>query len=177
MSLFACLVLSATAAVSAMQRALDTAATWTMERQLPGASRTLVSSGTVTCHVGQGILWQVAEPFASSVEMTTNAMIFVDEDGRRVKNLDELPHYADIRAATDAFAAGKKDAFDGVFSIEETVCDDGGWKVVLTPEISAIRQLVEKVEILGASLPTNAVLTTGKGGRSTIRFKELERVR
>lgn len=177
MSLLATVLLAATPAVTAMQRSLNADAEWTMERTLPGSSRTLVSRGTVTCRAGEGILWRVTEPFESSVEMTTNAMIFVDEDGRRVKNLDELPHYADIRAATDAFAAGKTDAFDGVFEFTETVLDDGGWKLTLKPGISAMRRLVASLELTGAALPTNAVLTAGDGGRSVIRFKEKPRER
>lgn len=170
-------VLLAVSAVTALQRALDSTAEWTMERKLPGSGRTLVSSGDVRCRAGEGIVWTVREPFESSVTMSTNAMIFVDEDGRRVKSLDELPHYADIRRATDAFVAGKTDAFDGVFEIEESHLPDGGWRLVLTPEISAMRRLLSSVEVSGAALPTNAVLRTADGGCSTIRFRGTPRVR
>ena len=107
------------AALSALQKAMDSDAEWTMARQLPGASRTLESRDTVSCRTGKGIVWAVKEPFESSVEMTPNAMIFTDEDGRREKSLGELPHDADIRKATDAFVAGNTNAFDGVFAVTE----------------------------------------------------------
>ena len=164
-------------ALSAMQKAMDADAEWTMARQLPGSSRTLESRGTVSCRIGKGIVWTVKEPFESSVEMTTNAMIFVDEGGRREKPLAKLPHYADIRKATDAFVAGNTNAFDGVFSVTERTLPDDGWAVTLVPEVSAMKQLFTSVELSGAALLTNAVLKTRGGGQSVIRFKELPRVR
>ena len=169
MSLFSGLFLAASAAVAALQAALDSRADWTMMRRLDGSDRVLVSSGTVACTAGQGIVWETAAPFAASVAMTTNSMVFVDEEGRREKSLDELPHYAEIRAATDAFVAGKTNAFDGVFSVCETALPDGGWKLSLVPAVSAMRRLITEVELTGAALPTNAVLRS-PGGVSTIRF-------
>lgn len=170
-------MLASTTALSAMQKAMDSDAEWTMARQLPGSSRTLESHGTVSCRTGKGIVWTVKEPFESSVEMTTNAMIFTDEDGRREKSLGELPHYADIRKATDAFVAGNTNAFDGVFSVTERRTADGGWTVTLVPEVSAMKRLFTSIELSGAALPTNAVMKTGDGGQSVIRFKERPRVR
>ena len=166
-----------TTALSAMQKAMDSDAEWTMSRQLPGASRTLESRGTVSCRTGKGIVWTVKEPFESSVEMMTDAMVFTDEDGRREKSLGELPHYADIRRATDAFVAGNTNAFDGVFAVTEKSFADGGWTVTLVPEVSAMKRLFTSVELSGAALPTNAVMKTGDGGQSVIRFKEHPRVR
>jgi len=169
---FCSALLLATSSLSALQTALNSDATWAMERTLPGAARVLRSSGEVSCKIGRGIVWKVKEPFESSVEMTTNAMVFVDEDGRRVKSLGELPHYADIRRATDAFAAGDAKAFDGVFSMSEQELPDGGWKLVLKPDVSAMERLFASVEVSGARLPTNVVMRTADGGLSTIRFKE-----
>jgi len=171
------ILLLAVSALNALQTALDSAATWTMERTLPGSTRVLRSSGDVDCKIGRGIVWTVKEPFASSVEMTTNAMVFVDEDGRRVKTLDELPHYADIRRATDAFTAGNAKAFDGVFDLVEQTLPDGGWRLVLKPEISAMERLFTSVEVTGSRVPTNVVMRTSGGGVSVIRFRERPVVR
>ena len=170
MSLFSGLFLAASAAVAALQAALDSRADWTMTRRLDGSDRVLVSSGTVACTAGLGIVWETTAPFAASVAMTTNSMAFVDEEGRREKSLDELPHYAEIRAATDAFVAGQTNAFDGVFDIRETTSADGGWRLTLVPTVAAMRRLVTEVELSGAALPTNAVLRA-PGSVSIIRFR------
>ena len=173
----ATMLLVSTTALSSLQKAMGSDAEWTMARQLPGSSRTLESRGTVSCRTGKGIVWTVKEPFESSVEMTPNAMIFTDEDGRREKSLGDLPHYADIRKATDAFVAGNTNAFDGVFAVTEKSFAVGVWAVTLVPEVSAMKRLFTSVELSGAALPTNAVMKTGDGGQSVIRFKEHPRVR
>ena len=164
-------ILLASTAVSAMQRALDSSAEWTMERRVKGVERALESSGIVSCEKGKGIVWRVKEPFESSVEMTADSMVFSDEDGVVVKPLSKLPRYADIRRAVDAFAAGDTNAFDGVFEMSVSEFPDGGWKLSLKPEVRAMRRLVTEVEVSGAALPTNAVLTS-PSGVSVIRFKE-----
>ena len=162
-------------ALRALRASLDASAEWTMERTLPGSSRVLVSSGRVDCRRGEGIVWKVLAPFESSVAMTTNAMVFADEDGTRTKPLGELPHYAEIRAKTDAFAAGEADAFKGLFDLRGERLADGGWKLVLKPEVSAMERLVREIELAGAAKLTNVVMRTGDGGRSAIRFRETAR--
>lgn len=161
------------ACATALRRALDGRAAWTMERRIGKDGRALVSSGTVTCVAGSGIVWRVTAPFESSVAMTTNAMVFTDEEGVRTKPLAELPHYADIRAKTDAFVAGDAKAFDGLFALSAEELPGGGWRLDLRPELSAMERLLTRIELAGAMLPTNAVLTTADGGSCIIRFREL----
>ena len=163
--------LFASSAVTAMQRALDSSAEWTMERKMSGSERVLVSSGTVDCKAGRGIAWKVKEPFESSVEMTTNSMVFADEAGVRVKPLEKLPHYAEIRRATDAFAAGDTNAFSKIFRMDLKEFPDGGWTLSMRPQAKAMRRILTGVEISGAHLPTNAVLSS-PSCVSVIRFRE-----
>jgi len=158
------------ACVTALRAALDGRADWTMERHFAQGGRPLVSSGTVTCVAQSGIVWRVTAPFESTVAMTTNAMTFTDEEGTRVKALSEMPHYADIRGKTDAFAAGDETAFEGLFDLTGETLPAGGWRLVLKPEVSAMERLFTEVELTGNALPTNAVLKTAEGGRSVIRF-------
>lgn len=165
-------LLASSAPEAALRLALDSSADWTMHRQPGGSDRLLVSSGTVDCRAGRGILWKTLEPFEASVEMTTNSMIFVDEDGTRTKKLSELPHYETIRAKTDAFAAGDSKAFDGLFRLESEELPDGGWRLKLTPEVSAMKRLIVELELTGTKLPTNAVMRTGDGGTTRIGFRE-----
>lgn len=162
-------------AVKAFRRALDADAAWTLARRFAGSERTLVSTGLVSCAAGRGIVWDVRHPFPASVTMTTNAMIFVDEEGRREKSLDDLPHYAEIRAMTDAFVGGDEKAFDGVFALAAEAREGAGWVMTLTPEIRAMRRLFTSIELTGAETLTNVVLKTEDGGSSSIRFTELAR--
>lgn len=161
--------------VTALQKALCSSATWTMERRFSESVRALVSTGTVDCVVGTGIQWRVLHPFPSSVEMTVDSMIFEDEDGRCVKKLADMPYYSVIREKSDAFARGDTSAFDELFEMSSSVPDCGGWVLTMKPKQSAMRRLFTSVELSGDQTFTNAVLRAGDGGVSTIRFMERPR--
>jgi len=174
-ALLASAVVALDVAVPALRTALDSSADWRMERQLAGASRPLVSTGVVDCVAGQGIRWTVLHPFESSVSMTTNAMVFADEDGELVKPLADMPHYAEIQKRTDAFSAGDARAFDGLFRLDAELAADGeGWTIRMTPEVRAMRRLFGSIELSGAATLTNAVMQTGDGGVSRIVFTRRE---
>ena len=171
LSLLAASAVALDIAVPALRQALDSSADWRMERELSGARRTLVSTGFVECVSGKGIKWTVLHPFPSSVEMTPEKMIFADEDGTSEKSLDEMPHYAEIRARTDSFASGDEKAFDGLFDLDASLASDGkGWTLRMTPEVRAMRRLFTSIELAGDEALTNVVMQTGDGGISRIRF-------
>lgn len=171
-SLLAVSVAALDIAVPALRQALDSSADWRMERELSGSGRTLVSTGTVECVAGKGIKWTVLHPFPSSVEMTAETMIFADEDGTHEKSLEEMPHYAEIRARTDSFAAGDEKAFEGLFELDAELGPDGrGWTVRMVPEVRAMRRLFKLIELTGDETLSGVVMKTGDGGTSRIWFK------
>ena len=175
-ALLASAIVAMDLAVPALRAALDSSADWRMERQLEGSNRTLVSSGVVECVAGEGIKWMVLSPFESSISMTTNAMIFADEDGERVKPLKDMPHYAEIQRRTDAFAAGDVNAFDGLFSLDAQLAEDGeGWTLKMEPDVRAMRRLFRSIELSGAATLTNVVMRTGDGGTSRIEFSRRDK--
>lgn len=161
----------------ALRRALDSSADWTMARRFAGSGRVLATTGVVECVAGEGIAWKVLHPFASSVTMTTNSMIFADEDGERVKPLEKLPYYGEIRARTDAFARGETDAFEGLFKVDAAICSNGNWRMEFVSENKAMRRLFSKAVLSGGEELTSVLLTTEDGGSSEIRFKGKSRDR
>jgi len=147
-----------------------------MERTLPGSERVFVSSGVVDCRVGgSGIEWRTLKPFAALVAMRKDSMVFEDEDGRREKPSGEMSRYDDIRKATDAFAAGRLDAFGDVFDVEIASAPEGRWRAVFKPRVSAMRELVESAEITGGELPESVTIRSGNGATSRISFTPRDR--
>ena len=142
-----------------------------MERTLPGSDRTFVSFGTVDCRAGDsGIEWRTVKPFPSLVAMRKDGMVFEDEDGRREKAAGDMPHYDEIRKATDAFSSGSAGAADDVFETEASMLPDGRWRVVFKPRVAAMRVLVESAEMRGGELPEEVTISSG-GATSRIFFK------
>lgn len=160
---------------SALRRALDADASWKMERKLEGSNRTLVSTGLVSCAAQKGIIWDMRFPFAEKIAMTTDRMVFTDEDGRREKTLSELPHYSRMREACDAFLAGDSDAFKAIVDIEISAGEHGGWKAVFKPSNRNMRRIMEEVEMTGDETVERIVMRTKGGGITKIEFKEISR--
>lgn len=102
-------------------------------------------------------------------------MVFEDEDGRREKPSGEMPHYADIRKATDAFANGGTAAFDDVFDVSFEALGEGRWRAVFLPRNAMLRGLVERLTLEGSDLPESAVIESGNGASSRIEFAERRR--
>ena len=157
--------------LDAIRSSLSGEATWTMTRTFVPSGR-LVSSGSVSCVALSGIVWRVESPFASSVSMTTNEMVFADDEGVRRKGLDALPHYAEIQKRTDDFVRGDTSAFDGLFSKNLSETAEGAWHLELKPAVSALRHLFVAVEIEGRDRIERVRLKTAEGGASEIAFKE-----
>lgn len=157
---------------NALKRALDSDASWVMEKKLPGSSKTLVATGIVSCAANSGIVWQVRHPFCSSLRMTKTEMEIDDGETRTVRKLAEYPRYDCIRKSCDAFLAGDDKAFDGFFDVETSVEADGSWKLALKPSAIGLRRMLGTFEIFGSNVVTKVVMRSKTGGESVIRFTE-----
>lgn len=160
---------------NALWRALDADAAWRMERTFPGAVRPLVSTGVVSCARFRGIVWDMRFPIDSTITMTTNAMVFADEEGMRIKDLSDLPYYEEIRKRTDAFSRGDSAAFDGLFAWQVETPTPTSWKLTLTPSLAPLERLFTRIEVEGTDEITNVIWHTAQQGQITLTFKELGR--
>ena len=143
-----------------------------MERRLPGSDRVFVSSGTVTCRLPDvGIEWRTLTPFRALVAMRSGCMVFEDEDGRRERAAADMPRYDDLRRAVDEFAAGRADAFDGVFDVDVAPLPGGRWRAEFKPRVAAMRTILESAEVSGGELPEAVTIKSGNGTTSRIVFK------
>lgn len=151
--------------------AQSTHATWTASRKNLDLGTTLTSSGAVVFRPNDSIVWTTLAPFPSTVTMAKTQMIFVDEDETRVKPLEDLPYYKEIRERTDAFIAGDDAAFDRIFTM--TACEvksSGEWRLELEPAVSAMKRLLTHVELSGHADLQKVVMTSGRGEKILIRF-------
>ena len=158
---------------NAFRRALDADAAWRMERRIEGTDKTLVSTGIVSCAAKKGIVWDVRFPFRETVTMTTNSIVFADDESVRVKTLSELPHYESFRRLCDDFMDGDAESFDDVFKTEVRIGSNGVWKVVFKPSMRRMRRLVSEIEVSGVEKISNVVIRTGDGTCSRIEFVEI----
>ncbi|MBO7654614.1 MAG: hypothetical protein J6U40_06795, partial [Kiritimatiellae bacterium] len=157
--------------VSAVRRALDADAEWTMAKTTVSPALTVESSGVVSCFAGRGIVWQMREPFMHEYRMTTNTLAIVSELGTETKGLKDLPYYASIRQQTDRLLAGETAPFSDAFNW--TWDEVGtGWTMRLLPKRRQFSRWVKQVTIWGGEAIDRTAIVYASGDQADIRFKE-----
>lgn len=161
--------------VSALQRALDADATWTMTKDLPNLKAPIISSGRVSCWREKGMIWQTLEPFEEEIRITKAAITFIVDDEQEIQPSDEMPYYEDICEATDDFLQGDIDAFEDLFTWtwSETP-DTGAWTMILEVERRQLRRLFTTITLTGHTTLETVTFVSGdeKMGVTNVRFVE-----
>ena len=159
--------------VTALQRALDADAVWTMEKTLPTLKRPLTSSGEVSCKAGSGAVWRTVRPFLHEIHVTKDFIKLTSAGETETRVCGELPHYAAIQKATDAFLSGDTRAFDVLFDWTWFMPPSGGtWMMRLDVRDSRMRRVLTHVTLSGAETLESVTLATPRNGTLKIRFKE-----
>lgn len=158
----------------ALRRALESDASWTMEKTWENSPLKIKGEGSVSCVKGGGIVWRSVKPAVSSITMEAERMKFEDSRGTRIADASEMPHYREIRKAVDGFFDGGGAPMERLFKVtaEKSGC---GWRAVLVPKRRDLKHIVKSVELSGAQTLDRAVFSFGSGETSTFTFSELPR--
>jgi hypothetical protein len=159
---------------TALRRALDADAVWTMTKTIGASPVKLKLEGRVSCAKGRGIVWSGEKPFKMRISMTAGEMRFSDPEGERVVPSSEMSHYKDVRSAIDGFIAGHDAPFDELFEItpEESA---SGWNVKFTPKRSDMRHVIKSVSVSGAETLDRAQFNYASGECAVFEFRETGR--
>lgn len=141
--------------VAAVQRALDADAQWTMMKTMPELEQPLLSSGVVSCRKEKGMIWKTQKPWEEEIRLYKHEMTFIVDGEAETKTYDEMPYYAEICKATDAFLAGDTDAFDDLFDWTWQEGKNGEWVMTLEVNYRQMRRLLKTITLTG-----NEVLST-----------------
>lgn len=153
-----------------LESCLDSDASWTLEKRLPGVDEPLVSTGRVSCAKGQGVVWETLGPFPATIRITPLWRV-VEEDGVCTTNsLVDLPHYDRIHALVEALSNGDTAPLEKAFLVLAETEDSGAWTMTLTPRDSRARQLFSSIVLSGAETVERVALKSEDGSRTDIRF-------
>lgn len=156
--------------VAALQRALDADATWTMTKTLPALPQPLRSAGTVSCWKEKGMVWKTLEPWEEEIRLTKETMTFLADGDVKTTPFDEMPYYADICEATDAFLAGETDAFDDLFDWHWQEEETGSWTMTLEVNYRRMRRLFKTVTLRGGETLTSVSFVPGEAENGTVQL-------
>lgn len=157
---------------SALRRALDADAGWTMTKTQEDSPIVVRASGSVSCVKGKGIFWKEVYPLRREMAMDAEGFFLCGENGARFEV--KPPRYQDIRRAVDVFLQGGQAPFGELF--EEVFSESGGvWRVVLTPKRADMRRIVESVTVSGKETIAEARFGYASGETAVFRFTEKSR--
>lgn len=161
--------------VTALQRALDADATWTMTKTLPTLQKPILSAGEVSCWKERGMIWKTIKPYEEEIRISKSEMVFLCDGEVETTPCDEMPYYEEICTATDNFLAGDTDDFEDLFSWTWNEQEDGSWTMTLDVEYRQMRRLFSTITLSGNETLTSVTFTTGPDAKQTtqLQFKEV----
>lgn len=160
--------------ITAVQRALDADATWTMTKTMPQLQTPLVSSGQVSCWREKGMIWKTLEPWEEEIRLFKTSMTFIIEDEVTTKSYDDMPYYEDICEATDDFLAGDMDAFSDLFDWTWQEDENGAWTMILAVEYRQMHRLFKTITLTGNDVLETVTFVSDdeSKGKTHLRFSE-----
>jgi hypothetical protein len=149
-------------------------ASFAQERTMRVLKRPLETGGRVTAVAGQGVLWQVLEPYESTMLVSAGAI--VEWDGQGAPRRLEIAANPALRALADALLGlltGDTGALVALFEPTPLQAEQG-WRLALAPKDEALAALIERVEVAGGRFVEEAVISEAGGDRTAIAFDDFQ---
>lgn len=147
--------------------------TFTQKKFLKALTRPLESRGRVLFVAGQGVLWQVTDPFPARALVRADALIRWNEDGKPIRTgFGQTPRF---RALSDVFLAvfaGTTGRLPEAFDVGVRI-DASKWRLDLKPRDPAFAKQISRIHVAGAQFVEKLELVESRGDRTEIRFEGL----
>lgn len=148
-------------------------ANFTQRKSLKVLTRPLVSKGRLVYRAGQGVLWQVREPFAAQLLIKRDALFRWNDDGVIQKiNVDQTPVFQALSDVFLALFSGDLSRLQDIFDVE-TQSTRLRWSLGLIPRTEHLAAIITSVEASGNQFVDELSIVEKQGDRTTIRFSEI----
>jgi len=142
------------------------------EKNLRALSRPLVSHGKLLFVAGEGVLWQVTEPYVMSVLMKPEEIVEWNGEGE-VRRVDTAANPV-LSALTEIFLAilsGDTQFLEQHFELSPTA-SDSGWQLDLRPKSKALNAIVSNIRLFGDRFVEEVQVNEAKGDTTSLQFSE-----
>lgn len=145
-------------------------ADFTQNKLLAALSRPLVSTGSLIFVAGNGVLWQVREPFPARVLVKSDILVRWDDDGKPHRvDLNQAPIFQAISRLFLAVFAGKIEGLQTPFEISTRVSGER-WRMTLIPRDPRLAAIIKRVRAAGGKFVEEVTIDEGRGDRTAIQF-------
>lgn len=143
-------------------------------KQLTGIKKPLQSNGRFCVLRGRGILWQTLQPFPSTLRITREAIVQM-QDGRVAMKLDaqQEPVVKMINSVLFSLLAGDLSQLDGLFELDGQ-SQPGHWQVALKARQPALAKAIGDIALEGNAYVEKVNMKEASGDRTDIRFSAVK---
>ncbi|WP_233526693.1 MULTISPECIES: outer membrane lipoprotein carrier protein LolA [unclassified Herbaspirillum] len=171
-------VAEAAAPVAQIQAALTKPAVmcgrFDQTKQLTGIKKPLLSNGRFCVAAGKGILWQTLQPFPSTLRITRNAIVQM-QNGRVAMRLDaqQEPVVKMINNVLFSLLAGDLSQLDKLFELDGAI-KNGNWNVALKAREPGLAKAIGDIRLEGAAFVNKVIMQEASGDHTEIVFSAIQ---
>lgn len=138
--------------------------------------RPLVSKGRFIFSTGQGVLWQVNEPFPAKVLIREQGIVKWSEDGKpNPLGLSQSPLFQAMTKVFLSVFSGKISELANEFTISSIRSDDD-WILTLIPKHQELGRLITAIDVEGDNYVQMLHIAETRGDRTEIQFRKIDGV-
>ncbi len=147
--------------------------TFTQEKTIKGFQHPLRSSGRFVVAQGKGIVWQVQQPFASTLRVTPDSLQSLQADGQVDFQLQaqQEPALRAINSMLFAVMAADVTALAQHFVVQGSLQGSDAWRLTLTPRDKMLGQWLSRIELQGDRFVREVRLLEAQGDASVIQLQ------
>ena len=143
-------------------------------KQLSGIKKPLLSNGRFCVATGKGILWQTLQPFPSTLRITREAIVQM-QNGRVAMRLDaqQEPVVKMINNVLFALLAGDLSQLDKLFELDGTL-KNGNWQVALKAREPGLAKAIGDIRLDGGAYVNKVTMQEASGDHTEIVFSDIK---
>ena len=139
-------------------------------KTIKGFKKPLVSRGGFVIARGKGVQWATTQPFASTLVITADRLVTINEGGGGQKmDTRQEPGLRAFNETLMAVLMGDIKVLAARFKVEGSV-QDTRWHLILTPRDASLAALIARIDIEGDTQVRAIQLHEGAGDTSRLRF-------
>jgi hypothetical protein len=143
-------------------------------KQLTGIKKPLAANGRFCVVAGKGILWQTRQPFPSTLRITRDAIVQM-QDGRVAMRLDaqQEPVVKMINNVLFSLLAGDLSQLDQLFELDGDI-KNGNWQVALKARQPGLAKAIGDIRLAGGAYVNKVIMQEASGDHTEIVFSAIQ---
>ena len=145
-------------------------AEFTQTRRIAALAKPLVTQGRLLVSRGEGVVWQIDQPYRSTYVLKQESMLEIAADGTRTVHSErDASAAARINQLVRALTAGDNVTLSNWFQTQ-TSLEGARWRIVLVPKQQQMAQYIKRVHLRGSEFVEEVEIESNNGDQTSLAF-------